>query len=91
VCKEDQVRIVECPKFGYGRELNPCLDCRIYSLRKAAEIMQEEGTRFVVTGEVLGRGQAFPCPLAATFRPEGHRPIRHRMLDGRRATRVLDL
>jgi len=49
------VRIVECPKFGYGRELNPCLDCRIYSLRKAAEIMQEEGTRFVVTGEVLGQ------------------------------------
>lgn len=51
----DYLDVVEHPKFGYGRALNPCLDCRIYVLRKTAAIMREEGAQFVVTGEVLGQ------------------------------------
>jgi hypothetical protein len=52
---EDYLKVVEHPKFGYGRALNPCLDCRVYVLRKAAAIMREEAAQFVVTGEVLGQ------------------------------------
>ena len=51
----DYLRIVEHPKFGYGRGLNPCIDCRIYILRIAAEVMREIGAVCVVTGEVLGQ------------------------------------
>lgn len=51
----DYLRIVERPRFGYGRGLNPCIDCRIYMLRKAAEVMQATGAVCVVTGEVLGQ------------------------------------
>lgn len=51
----DYMKVVEHPKFGYGRALNPCLDCRIHVLRKVAAMMQEEGAHFVVTGEVLGQ------------------------------------
>jgi len=51
----DYMRLVECPRFGWGRGMNPCLDCRIYTLRKAREIMEETGAEFVVTGEVLGQ------------------------------------
>jgi len=51
----DYLRIVERPCFGYGRGLNPCIDCRIYMLRKAAEVMRETGAVCVVTGEVLGQ------------------------------------
>ncbi len=43
------------PKFGYGSAMNPCIDCRIYMLKKAGEIMSEEGAKFVFTGEVLGQ------------------------------------
>lgn len=51
----DYLRVVENPRFGRGRGLNPCIDCRIYMLRKAAVLMEESGASFVVTGEVLGQ------------------------------------
>ena len=51
----DYMRIVERPRFGRGRGLNPCIDCRIYTLRKAGQIMDETGAAFVITGEVLGQ------------------------------------
>jgi len=51
----DYLRIVERPRFGHGRGLNPCLDCRIFMLKKAAAIMEEEKALFIVTGEVLGQ------------------------------------
>jgi tRNA-uridine 2-sulfurtransferase len=51
----DYMRIVENPPHGYGRGMNPCIDCRIYILRKAKEMMPSLGASFVVTGEVLGQ------------------------------------
>ncbi|MFH1039475.1 MAG: hypothetical protein V1789_12495 [PVC group bacterium] len=51
----DYLKIIERPRFGRGRGLNPCIDCRIYMLRKAAALMEEVGAVFVVTGEVLGQ------------------------------------
>ncbi len=50
---EDYYRIVLNPKFGYGKNVNPCIDCRIFMLEKAKEIMERDGYHFVVTGEVL--------------------------------------
>jgi len=50
---EDYYRIVLSPKFGYGKNVNPCIDCRIFMLQKAKEIMEKEGYHFVITGEVL--------------------------------------
>jgi tRNA U34 2-thiouridine synthase MnmA/TrmU len=49
------MRMLENPKHGYGRNMNPCMDCRIYMLRKAKELMPSLGASFVVTGEVLGQ------------------------------------
>jgi len=51
----DYLRIVERPRFGRGRGMNPCIDCRIYTLRKAAQLMDQTGASFIVTGEVLGQ------------------------------------
>jgi tRNA-specific 2-thiouridylase len=51
----DYMRIVEKAPHGYGRGMNPCIDCRIYMLRKVAGMMDEIGASFVVTGEVLGQ------------------------------------
>ncbi len=50
---EEYYDIVLNPKFGYGKNVNPCIDCRIFMLKKAKEIMEREGYHFVVTGEVL--------------------------------------
>ena len=43
------------PPHGFGKNMNPCIDCKILFLRKAREIMEEEGASFVITGEVLGQ------------------------------------
>jgi tRNA-uridine 2-sulfurtransferase len=43
------------PKYGYGQNANPCVDCRIFMMRKAREIMEREGADLVFTGEVLGQ------------------------------------
>uniref|UniRef100_A0A7C6A9C3 DUF814 domain-containing protein n=1 Tax=candidate division WOR-3 bacterium TaxID=2052148 RepID=A0A7C6A9C3_UNCW3 len=50
----DYVQIVKKPKFGYGKNINPCLDCKIFMLKKAKELMAELKGDFVFTGEVLG-------------------------------------
>lgn len=52
-CGQEYLDAVANPKYGYGRQMNPCLDCRIFKLRRAKEKMVEIGASFLVTGEVL--------------------------------------
>jgi tRNA U34 2-thiouridine synthase MnmA/TrmU len=49
------LQLVRKPSHGYGKRLNPCIDCKIYMLRAASEVMDAEGADFVITGEVLGQ------------------------------------
>jgi len=46
--------LLEKPPHGFGRALNPCIDCKILFLRKACEIADAEGFDAVATGEILG-------------------------------------
>jgi hypothetical protein len=43
------------PRYGYGANANPCVDCRIFMMSRARAIMETEGADFVFTGEVLGQ------------------------------------
>ncbi|HEX8948665.1 MAG TPA: 7-cyano-7-deazaguanine synthase, partial [Dissulfurispiraceae bacterium] len=52
---EKFVEIVKRPKFGHGKNMNPCIDCRILMLKEAKELMAMRGAHFIVTGEVLGQ------------------------------------
>src|ERR1700690_3408611 len=52
---EKFIDIVKNPKFGHGKNMNPCMDCRILMLREAKEFMQMTGAEFIITGEVLGQ------------------------------------
>jgi tRNA U34 2-thiouridine synthase MnmA/TrmU len=49
------IDIVKNPQFGHGKNMNPCMDCRILMLREAGEFMSMTGAEFLVTGEVLGQ------------------------------------
>jgi len=51
---EQFLEILRNPVYGYGKNLNPCIDCRILLLQLAKKRMEGTGARFVVTGEVLG-------------------------------------
>lgn len=52
---EEFFKMLKFPKHGYGKNLNPCIDCRILELRQAHQLMKELGASFVITGEVLGQ------------------------------------
>jgi tRNA-specific 2-thiouridylase len=43
------------PKHGYGKNINPCLDCKIFMIKKAVEWIDENGFDFIITGEVVGQ------------------------------------
>jgi tRNA U34 2-thiouridine synthase MnmA/TrmU len=47
--------VVFNPQYGYGANLNPCLDCKIFMVRKAREWIEAHGFDFVITGEVVGQ------------------------------------
>ena len=52
---EEYKDVVINPKHGYGRNLNPCLDCKIFMVNKAREWIDVNGFDFIITGEVIGQ------------------------------------
>jgi tRNA U34 2-thiouridine synthase MnmA/TrmU len=47
--------VVINPKHGYGANMNPCLDCKIFMVGKARQWMLENDFDFIITGEVMGQ------------------------------------
>lgn len=43
------------PKHGYGKNMNPCLDCKSFMVKKAKQWMLENDFDFIITGEVMGQ------------------------------------
>lgn len=52
---EDYKQVVLNPKHGYGANLNPCLDCKVFMVQRAMRWMRAHGFDFLVTGEVVGQ------------------------------------
>ena len=52
---DEYLEVIRNPKYGYGSGINPCIDCRILKVKKAAQYMREIGGLFLFTGEVLGQ------------------------------------
>ncbi len=49
------LEMIKNPVYGYGSNMNPCIDCHALMLKAAGEIMKQEGAHFLFTGEVLGQ------------------------------------
>jgi tRNA-specific 2-thiouridylase len=52
---EGYFQILRHPRYGYGKNFNPCIDCKIFLFSQAKALMAEEKADFLVTGEVLGQ------------------------------------
>ena len=52
---EADLALLHDPTHGFGKHLNPCIDCRIWTLRQARRLMAAERAAFVFTGEVIGQ------------------------------------
>jgi tRNA-uridine 2-sulfurtransferase len=82
------------PRYGYGKGLNPCIDCHALMLREAGRLMESLGADFLFTGEVLGQrpfSQTRPS-LRAVEKTSGYpdlilRPLSARLLPETRPER----
>ncbi len=52
---EAYVELLRHPRYGYGKGINPCIDCRIYMCKLAKRFMEEREACVVATGEVLSQ------------------------------------
>ncbi|MFA4915226.1 MAG: tRNA 4-thiouridine(8) synthase ThiI [Syntrophales bacterium] len=52
---EEHLDMLKAPRYGYGKNMNPCIDCHTLMLNIAGKRMEETGADFIFTGEVLGQ------------------------------------
>jgi len=52
---DEHLAMTKKPKHGYGKNMNPCIDCHAMMLNYAGRIMEEQGYDFMITGEVLNQ------------------------------------
>jgi tRNA U34 2-thiouridine synthase MnmA/TrmU len=49
------LKLIQEPRYGFGSNMNPCIDCKILMFSEAKELMPRLGAKFIITGEVLGQ------------------------------------
>ncbi len=49
----EYTKLLRNPKHGYGSAMNPCIDCHLFMIKKAGELLKKFKADFVATGEVL--------------------------------------
>jgi len=52
---EDFLEMLPNPRYGYGKQMNPCIDCKALMFRCAGQMMGKMGADFLFSGEVLGQ------------------------------------
>lgn len=52
---DEYLRLLRHPRYGHGRHMNPCVDCRIFMFELAQAYLEEFDAAFVFSGEVLGQ------------------------------------
>ena len=56
VSAEDNfIEVIRSPKYGYGKNMNPCIDCKIHIFKQAKIYMDKIGASFLISGEVVGQ------------------------------------
>lgn len=51
---KEHLHMIKGPKYGFGKNMNPCIDCHALMFRLAKEELEKGGFDFLATGEVLG-------------------------------------
>lgn len=92
---EPYLDVLRNPRYGYGRNLNPCVDCHAFMFRLLGERLEPEGARFLFSGEVLGQRPFSQnrAALRAVARLSGFegrivRPLSARLLEETEAERA---
>ncbi|MBP9010862.1 MAG: tRNA 4-thiouridine(8) synthase ThiI [Smithellaceae bacterium] len=51
----EYLQMLASPRYGFGKNMNPCIDCHTLMLKVAGGVMEERAADFLITGEVLGQ------------------------------------
>ncbi len=51
----DLIEVLKNPRYGFGKHLNPCIDCHGMMFRKAGEMLEKYQADFIISGEVMGQ------------------------------------
>ncbi|MDJ0621360.1 MAG: thiamine biosynthesis protein [Desulfocapsaceae bacterium] len=49
------LQLLHRPSHGFGKNFNPCIDCKIFMFSRARSMMKKFGASFLISGEVLGQ------------------------------------
>ncbi|SFC33578.1 DUF814 domain-containing protein [Clostridium uliginosum] len=52
---EEHLGIVKNPKHGWGKNMNPCIDCHSMMMKYSGELLEKFNADFIITGEVLNQ------------------------------------
>ncbi len=52
---EKTIKLIENPRYGFGKNLNPCIDCHLLMIKETVKLMKKLGADFIITGEVAGQ------------------------------------
>jgi len=52
---DEYLPVLRNPRYGYGKNINPCVDCHGFMFRKAGKLLEVWGADFLISGEVLGQ------------------------------------
>ena len=84
----EHLEMLKSPRYGYGKNMNPCIDCHALMLKIAGKKMVETESDFIITGEVLGQRPMSQNKqsLAVVAKNSGYqddilRPLSARLLD----------
>lgn len=52
---KEHFEMVKNPKNGYGKNMNPCIDCHAMMMQYSGELLEKFDADFIITGEVLNQ------------------------------------
>lgn len=52
---EGYLKLLHNPEHGFGKNFNPCIDCKIMMFKRAKVLLEELGASFLISGEVIGQ------------------------------------
>lgn len=52
---EEHFEMVKNPKYGWGKNMNPCVDCHAMMMRYSGKLLEDFNADFIITGEVLNQ------------------------------------
>jgi tRNA-uridine 2-sulfurtransferase len=93
---KEYMELLKSPKYGRGKGVNPCRDCKIFIFNKAKEYARERGIEIIATGEVPGQRPMSQTTNSSKIIDENldfklRRPLEELGIRGRRRIKQMEL